>query len=66
MVSRDGELVGSFSGCEMSKVSGTVSGIFRASKATAGEHSDEDSEHGDEDSSAAAAAAAPDAPPADE
>lgn len=41
LLTAKGELVGSFSGCEMSKTSGTVSGVFRAGKAAADDASDE-------------------------
>jgi hypothetical protein len=53
LLSKDGELVGQFSGCEMTKVSGTVSGVFRAAKAATTDASDE-SEHEAEPAAASA------------
>lgn len=44
LLSKDGELVGSFSGCEMTKTSGTVSGVLRAAKSAAGDGTDESEE----------------------
>lgn len=53
LLSKDGELVGQFSGCEMTKVSGTVSGVFRAAKSATTDASD-GSDHDTESAAASA------------